>query len=212
MEEREETAAGPAAAGEAASDAAEVDAAAGDAADVRAVVAGDHAAFERIVRRWQTPLVNLAFRYCRDRGRAEEMAQDVFVKLFRALATYRGDSRFSTWLFAVAANHFRAQSRRHSPEQVPLEAIAELQDPSTAHGVLEEADRREIVRRSVSSLPRRYRDAVLLFYFFDMDLAAASAALGLPEGTVKARLHRGRGILRRKLAGTAVTGPASQKA
>ena len=184
----------------------------GDAADVRAVVAGDHAAFERIVRRWQAPLVNLAYRYCRDRGRAEEMAQDVFVKVFRALDTYRGDSSFSTWLFAVAANHYRAQSRRHSPERVPLEAISELQDPRTAHGILEDADRREIVRRSVSSLPRRYRDAVVLFYFFDMDLAAASAALGLPEGTVKARLHRGRGILRRKLSGAAVTGPASQKA
>lgn len=183
-----------------------------DAADVRAVVAGNHAAFERIVRRWQTPLVNLAYRYCRDRGRAEEMAQDVFVKSFRALDTYRGKSSFSTWLFAVAANHYRAQSRRHSPEWVPLEAISELQDPRTAHGVLEESDRRAIVRRSVSSLPQKYRDAVVLFYFFDMDLAAASAALGIPEGTVKARLHRGRGILRRKLLGAAATGPASQKA
>ena len=94
--------------------------------------------------------------------------------------------------------------------EVPEKPVRRRFDAAYKLRILEEADRREIVRRSVSSLPRRYRDAVVLFYFFDMDLAAASAALGLPEGTVKARLHRGRGILRRKLAGTAVTGPASQ--
>lgn len=182
-----------------------------DTADVHAVVGGDHAAFERIVRRWQGPLVNLAFRYCRDRGQAEDMAQDIFVKAFRALGSFRGESGFSTWLFAIATNHCRAQSRRFAPERVPLEAISEIRDPRTAHGMLEEADRREIIRRSVSSLPRRYRDAVLLFYFFEMDLAQAAAALGLPEGTVKARLHRGRELLRRKLAGVPVTGAASQK-
>ena len=65
-----------------------------DALDVRRVLAGETAAFEAIVRRWQGPLVNLAYRFCRDRGRAEEMAQDAFLKIFNALPTWRGDAAF----------------------------------------------------------------------------------------------------------------------
>ena len=172
-----------------------------DGPDVQRVLEGDLTAFEGIVERWQGPLINLAFRFCRDRGRAEDMAQEVFVKVFKSLRSYRGRSAFSTWMFAVATNLYRASLRRQAPPAVPLDAVAELADPHTAHGLLEDEDRREVVRRAVSSLPARYRDAVVLFYFFGMDLGAAARALDLPEGTVKARLHRGRGILHHKLSG-----------
>ena len=83
-----------------------------DEALVARVVAGDTAAFEGIVRRWQSPLVNLAWRFCRDRGRAEEMAQEAFLRAFRNLAQFRGDSAFSTWLFSLATNLYRTEVRR----------------------------------------------------------------------------------------------------
>jgi RNA polymerase sigma-70 factor (ECF subfamily) len=73
-----------------------------DQADVEKVLAGDIAAFENIVRRWQIPLINLAYRFCRDRGRAEDMAQDAFLRAYRALGGWRKDGAFSTWLFALA--------------------------------------------------------------------------------------------------------------
>lgn len=75
-----------------------------DQADVEKVLAGEISAFEGIVRRWQGPLVNLAYRFCGDRGRAEEMAQEAFVRAYRALDGWRKDAAFSTWLFARAAN------------------------------------------------------------------------------------------------------------
>ena len=71
-----------------------------DAADVAKVLAGDVPAFEAIVRRWQKPLINLAYRFCRDRARAEDMAQEAFLRAYRSLATWRKDAAFSTWLFA----------------------------------------------------------------------------------------------------------------
>src|SRR5689334_23797173 len=77
-----------------------------DQADVEKVLAGDIAAFENIVRRWQGPLINLAYRFCRDRGRAEDMAQDAFLRAYRALGAWRQDAAFSTWLFALATNLF----------------------------------------------------------------------------------------------------------
>src|SRR4051812_37677610 len=83
-----------------------------DAVDVFRVLAGDVSAFEGIVRRWQGPLVNMAWRYCRDRGRAEELAQEAFLRAWRALATWRQESSFSTWLFALAANVHRNDLKR----------------------------------------------------------------------------------------------------
>jgi RNA polymerase sigma-70 factor (ECF subfamily) len=170
-----------------------------DEVDVERVLGGDVPAFEGIVRRWQSPLVNLAYRFCRDRGRAEDMAQEVFLRAYRALASWRREAAFSTWLFALATNVYRTELRRMPTGMIPLDAIAEPKDPHGAGAALEDEDRDRIVRRAVLALPEKYRDAVILFYFHGMDVAAAARSLGLPEGTVKIRLSRGRGILRDKL-------------
>ena len=74
-----------------------------DREDVETVLGGDVSAFERLVLRWQTPLINLAYRFCRDRGRAEDLAQEAFLRVYRGLHTWRRDAAFSTWLFAVAS-------------------------------------------------------------------------------------------------------------
>jgi RNA polymerase sigma-70 factor (ECF subfamily) len=170
-----------------------------DQTDVERVLAGDISAFEGIVRRWQGPLINLAYRFCRDRGRAEEMAQEVFLRAYRALAQWRKDAVFSTWLFALATNLYRSELRRIPARMLSLEDIPEPQDARASDGGLEEHNRDLAVRRAVLVLPAKYRETLILFYFHDMDITSAARSLGLPEGTVKARLFRGREILRSKL-------------
>ena len=172
-----------------------------DQTDVERVLAGNLSAFEGIVRRWQTPLVNLAYRFCHDRGRSEDMAQEAFLRAYRGLAQWRRDAVFSTWLFALATNLYRSELRRIPARTVSLEDIAEPPDTRPADRGLEDIayDRDLAVRRAVFALPAKYREALTLFYFHDMDVATASRSLGLPEGTVKARLFRGREILRSKL-------------
>jgi RNA polymerase sigma-70 factor (ECF subfamily) len=170
-----------------------------DQTDVDRVLAGDISAFEGIVRRWQGPLINLAYRFCRDRGRAEEMAQEVFLRAYRALAQWRKDAVFSTWLFALATNLYRSELRRIPARMLSLEDIPEPQDARASDGGLEEHNRDLAVRRAVLALPAKYRETLILFYFHDMDITSAARSLGLPEGTVKARLFRGREILRSKL-------------
>ena len=170
-----------------------------DLADVQKVLAGDTSAFEGIVRRWQGPLVNMAYRFCRDRGRAEEMAQQAFLKAFRGLAQWRRDAAFSTWLFALAANLYRSELRRIPVYSVGLDEIAELRDPGRADAEFDREERERVIRNAVLSLPEKYREAVILFYFHEMDIPAAARSMGLPEGTVKARLFRGRELLRDKL-------------
>ncbi|MGA2981188.1 MAG: sigma-70 family RNA polymerase sigma factor [Terriglobales bacterium] len=170
-----------------------------DQADVERVLAGDISAFEGIVRRWQGPLINLAYRFCHDRGRAEEMAQEAFLRAYRGLGQWRKDAVFSTWLFALATNLYRSELRRIPLRIVSLDDIAEPADTHASDGGLEEQDRNLAVRRAVGALPAKYREAMILFYFHDMDVTNAARSLGLPEGTVKARLFRGREILRSKL-------------
>jgi RNA polymerase sigma factor (sigma-70 family) len=92
------------------------------------VLAGDTAAFENIVRRWQGPLVNLAYRFCRDRGRAEDMAQEAFLRAFRGLASWRRDAAFSTWLFALATNLYRTELRRIPVNTLPLRDVTSLKE------------------------------------------------------------------------------------
>jgi len=169
-----------------------------DTPDVESVLAGDVGAFEGIVRRWQGPLINMAWRYCRDRGRAEELAQEALVRAWRGLATWRRESSFSTWLFALAANVYRNELKRFPTFTLPMEEIAEPSRPADQQGRVEEKSRNEVVRRAVLALPKRYREPVVLFYFHEKDVAAAARTMGLPEGTVKARLSRARELLRRR--------------
>lgn len=171
-----------------------------DLADVERVLAGDARAFEGIVRRWQGPLVNMAWRYCRDRARAEEMAQEAFVRAWRGLAQWRRESSFSTWLFALAANIFRNELKRVPTANLPiaLDEIAEPASPASQDETLQRKSRHDVIRRAVLALPMRYREPVLLFYFHEMDVSEAARSMGLPEGTVKARLSRARALLRRR--------------
>ena len=170
-----------------------------DQADVARVLAGEISAYEGIVRRWQGPLINLAFRFCRDRGRAEELAQEAFLRAYRALGQWRHDAVFSTWLFALATNLYRSELRRVPSRTVALEDVEEPRDLRSPDGGLEEHDRDRAVRRAVYSLPAKYRDVLILFYFHELDVPGAAHSLDLPEGTVKARLFRARELLRGKL-------------
>lgn len=169
----------------------------GDEIAIDRVLAGDTAAYACIVSRWQGPLVNLAYRFCRDRGLAEDMAQEAFLRAFRNLASWRRDAAFSTWLFALATNVYRDQVRRTRPEALPVDEAMLV--AGSAEEAADEDDRRALVQRAVQSLPPKYREPVLLFYFHEQDVAATARSLGLPEGTVKARLSRGRNLLQSKL-------------
>ena len=168
-----------------------------DRAAVRRVLAGDVEAFGAIVARWQSRLLNLAWRFCHDRVMAEDMAQEAFVKAYRALASFRGESAFSTWLTAIAMNTYRSYLRDHPPPAELLDA-GPAETPDALKKLVAEEES-SAIRRLVLTLPRRYQEALALFYFQEKNLAETAKVLAVPEGTLKARLHRGRELLKRRL-------------
>jgi len=171
--------------------------------DVAAVLGGDLERFEGIVHRWQRPLVNLAYRYVRDHARAEDLAQEAFLKCFRSLRQWRREAQFSTWLFSVAVSVYRSRLRRLEPVLALLDDNEATKDSSaeTIDDRIDEGRRAESIRRAVAALPPLYRDPMIVFYFQDEDLATTAKVLGLREGTLKARLHRAREILRAVFTG-----------
>jgi RNA polymerase sigma-70 factor (ECF subfamily) len=170
-----------------------------DRADAARVIAGDTQAFEGIVRRWQSPLINLAYRFCRDRGRSEEMAQEVFLRAFRNLASWRQESTFSTWLFALATNLYCSEIRRIPPISLPFDEVHEPADPRAIDGGLEERNQSAAIHQAVQNLPAKYREVLTLYYFHEKDVPSTALSLKLPEGTVKAHLFRARNLMREKL-------------
>jgi RNA polymerase sigma-70 factor, ECF subfamily len=163
-----------------------------DQTDVEKVLAGDADAFENIVRRWQSPLINLAYRFCHDRGRAEDMAQDAFLRAYRALGGWRKDSAFSTWLFALATNLYRTEVRRIPPRTISLKEAAEPRDLGaySRPAFTGAEDRERVVRRAAWNLPAKYRETLTLFYFHEKDVAQAARSQGVPEGTVLSGLKK----------------------
>ncbi len=121
------------------------------------------------------------------------------MRAYRSLSAWRKDAAFSTWLFALATNLYCTELRRIPTKTVSLDQIAEPHDSRAMDGGLERNDRNRAVREAVYALPSKYREVLILFYFHEMDVPIAAKSLRLPEGTVKARLFRGREILRKKL-------------
>ncbi|MDT8069098.1 MAG: sigma-70 family RNA polymerase sigma factor [Terriglobia bacterium] len=168
--------------------------------DVDQALAGDGKAFDRIMVRWQRPLLSLARRLGHEENRAEDLTQDVFLHAYLALPWWRRESSFGTWLYAIAKNVYLGEHRRARQVEVRLQDLPELRDLRLPDRGLFLDDRDRLVREALLSLPPTYRDVLILYYFNDCGISAIRQKLQLSEGAVKTRLLRGRAILRKKLS------------
>jgi RNA polymerase sigma-70 factor (ECF subfamily) len=167
---------------------------------VRGALDGVEPAFREIVQRYQRPVYGLIVRMVRDAGRAEELAQDTFVKAFRALHTYDVKRKFSAWLMTIAHHVAIDELRKGSVPTEPLESpfedgerreFPDRRSPSPAL-LAERQQLAEVLQQAIGRLRPEYREVVALRYERDLDYDEIVEITGLPMGTVKSALHRAR--------------------
>jgi RNA polymerase sigma-70 factor (ECF subfamily) len=176
---------------------------------VKRVQKGDKGAFDLLVLKYQHKIVNLVMRYVRDPELALDITQEAFIKAYRALPRFRGDSAFYTWMYRIAVNtaknHLAAQRRR------PMDVELDLQDPEQydLHSKLKETDTpegltlgkelQETVERAIAALPEDLRTAIILRELEGMSYEEIAQTMECPVGTVRSRIFRARDAIAKKV-------------
>ncbi|PYS03158.1 MAG: hypothetical protein DMG16_06910 [Acidobacteria bacterium] len=166
-----------------------------DADLVNGALAGSERAFQELVRRYERPVFSVILRVIRDPSRAEELAQDTFVKAFLKLETYVPERKFSNWLLAIAhhaaIDEVRRGSVRTTPlEEAPQDCLAQKRGDETPYRVTERRELAALLDEAVRHLRPDYAQVITLRYEHDLTLEDVAEVTGLPVGTVKSWLHR----------------------
>jgi RNA polymerase sigma-70 factor (ECF subfamily) len=185
--------------------------------DVKLMLAyadGDEKAFRELFARHHKRIINFCYRFCFDRGVAEELAQEVFIRVHQAAGRYRPEARFATWLYRIAVNLCLNEARkrkyrvRMEPMDQPLqlgnsEAMREIEDcdAMSSQEILEAEEREKLIQQSVMRLPEEQRAALLLRVFNEFSYEEISKQMAITEAKVKSLIYRGRWRLQDLLAG-----------
>jgi len=183
-----------------------------DAELVRRFKEGERSAFAEIVRRYQDRVYTMCLRWMGDQQVAEEVAQDVFLALFRSLSGFRGDAQLSTWIYRVVINHCKNRRlyrrRRHADAHEPLEGVPQEESPDrqiadsgpATDAPLHAAQAGAVLNEALGALDEEQRQIIVLREMQDLSYEEIADILELPRGTVKSRLHRARSELAAVLA------------
>lgn len=159
---------------------------------------GDADAFEQLVVAYRDQVFRLALRMCGNEADADEVAQEAFLSAWKALPNFRGDSRFSTWLYQLTS-HAAIDLMRRKKRQIAAEDITEVSAPDPAPGPQQQAEQsetRQAVRDAMAQLSPEYRQIVVLRFLQELSYEEIGAVLKLPPGTVKSRLNRAKSQLK----------------
>jgi len=180
-----------------------------DKALVERVQSGEKRAFDMLVLKYQHKLIKLISRYIRDPAEVLDVAQESFLKAYRALPNFRGDSAFYTWLYRIAINtaknHLVAQSRRppdgdiDSTEAEQYEGESELKDNATPEHLLLRDEIERTVAEAIEQLPEDLRTAITLRELEGLSYDDIALAMDCPIGTVRSRIFRAREAINRRL-------------
>jgi RNA polymerase sigma-70 factor (ECF subfamily) len=176
---------------------------------VKRVQKGDKGAFDLLVLKYEQKIVNLVMRYVRDPELALDISQEAFIKAYRALPRFRGDSAFYTWLYRIAVNtaknYLAAQRRRpmdieldmQDPDQYGLHA--KLKETDTPEGLTISQELQEVLERAIEALPDDLRTAIILRELDGMSYEEIAQTMDCPVGTVRSRIFRARDAIGKKI-------------
>jgi RNA polymerase sigma-70 factor, ECF subfamily len=173
---------------------------------IQRCLAGDQLAWEAIVRQYRRKVFNVAYKFVGRHDEAEDLTQDIFLKVFKSLDTFDRRANFQTWLISVSRNlcidHYRSVRKERETIDRDVDST-EVTPPSVGTpsqiAALEQRDRVELLRQAMAALPATLRTAVLMRDIQECSYHEIARTLKLPEGTVKSRINRGRTELARQI-------------
>lgn len=184
----------------------------GSEIDLEALLSGDAAAFERVVHQESPRLFRMIMRIVRDEDEAKSVLQETFLQAYKRLGTFRRESKFSTWLYAIGLNLARAALRKLRRFDTLEENQIDRLQPSFSNGMqtdqseawnpqklAEQAERKRIVHEAIAKLPEDYRMVITLRDIEEMSTIEVAQVLDISEGAVRVRLHRARQAMRKLL-------------
>ena len=162
---------------------------------------GDREAFGGLVEQYRDNVYRLAYRMCGNAYDADEAAQEAFVAAWRALPNFRGDAKFSTWLYRLTTNAAIDVMRREKRHQTvgDGEMVDLADDADSPQETVERTEQQEAVQKALATLSEEYREVLLLRYMEELDYAEIAEVLQLPSGTVKSRINRAKAALKAAL-------------
>jgi RNA polymerase sigma-70 factor, ECF subfamily len=172
---------------------------------IQRCLAGDELAWDAIVQQYRRKVFNVAYKFVGKHEEAEDLTQDIFLKVFKSLGTFDRRANFQTWLISVSRNlcidHYRSvrQERRTIDRQVDPNELSPVAVEPGPIAALEQQDRVALLRDALAALPESLRTAVLMRDIQEMTYQEIADRLRLPEGTVKSRINRGRTELARQI-------------
>jgi RNA polymerase sigma-70 factor (ECF subfamily) len=181
--------------------------ASGDAVEtlIQRCLNGDQVAWEQIVRQYWRKVFNVAYKFVGKHDQAEDLTQEIFLKIFKSLDTFDRRANFQTWLISISRNlcidHYRSVRKERETIDRDVDAnelTPESHDPGPI-AMLEQQDRVALLRQAMAHLPQTLRTAVLMRDIQEMSYQEIAERLRLPEGTVKSRINRGRNELARQI-------------
>ncbi len=157
-------------------------------------------AVERLMATHGADVLRTAFFYLGDRGRAEDVSQEVFVRAFRGWSRFRGESAVKTWLVRITLNLCRDRMRGRAAHETPADPVAlDRASPLDLEAEALARLERTAILKEVLALPWPYQEVIYLYYYLDLDVRETARAMDVPEGTVRTRLHRARALLKDRL-------------
>ncbi len=175
-----------------------------DHQDIRRVLSGNREAFTAIVDRHRGYVFTVCLNVLKNREEAEEAAQDTFLKVFKTLRSYKGESKFSTWLYRIAFRTAIDKGRRKKRDISPLNENAESQffkdEAATPLELAEGSSLKSALEKVLASMPEAVATVLDLYYLHEQSVKEISNITGLSLSNVKVKLHRGRDVLKRKLS------------
>lgn len=172
---------------------------------IQQCLSGDQVAWEAIVRQNWRKVFNVAYKFVGKHDEAEDLAQDIFLKIFKALKTFDRRANFQTWIISISRNlcidHYRSvrKERQTIAREVDTSDLQPASKERTPYALAEHQDLRAMLRQALDTLPLTLRTAVVLRDLQELSYQEIADRLGLPEGTVKSRINRGRIELARQL-------------